>query len=466
MTEKRRPLARGLTSRLVVWQVLMLALFAMSVPLIEFAFGGRSLVEPDPTISDEISEALYVADGALALRPTSKFRRLESSAPALWFVVVSQTGLSLRYGDVPDSLAPLVDTLGALDASELRDEGYRYLDALVRLEDSPVGEVTVLFGNGPAMGPLKTLVRYAVGDILPLLVLILMVLGTTTLFVIPRLIGNSMAGLRRAVSHAEAIDLDKPGTRLPTADVPAEIAALVDAMNAALSRIDEGHERHQRFLADAAHELRTPIAILQNRIELLAQGEAGNQLMLDVQRLANLAEQLLDLQRMDNQRTDLRPVDLVAVAKNVISDLAPLAVNAGYEPQFAAEADTVPVVGDSSAIERALINVVQNAIAYGGNRGRIIIAVTSSRTIEISDDGDGIRPADRDRIFEAFHRLKPIDRGAGLGLNLVREIMKHHQGTVSVSESVSGGARFVLRFPDAATEVHPAKKSPNHKPPT
>ena len=95
MTEKRRPLARGLTSRLVVWQVLMLALFAMSVPLIEFAFGGRSLVEPDPTISDEISEALYVADGALALRPTSKFRRLESSAPALWFVVVSQTGLSL-----------------------------------------------------------------------------------------------------------------------------------------------------------------------------------------------------------------------------------------------------------------------------------------------------------------------------------------------------------------------------------
>lgn len=450
MTGKRRSLARSLTLRLIIWQVLTLTTFAMSVPLIDFVFDDRSLNEPDSTISDDIAASLQPANGAIDLRPTPYFEELTKIAPKLWFVVAGSSGQTLSYGDVPQTLEPLAQSLAILDVTEWDEESYRYLGALVKLEDSPVGEVRVLFGNGPMMSPLTALARYAVGDVLPILLLILLVLASTTVIMIPRLIRSSMAGLRRAVSRAETIDLNKPGTRLPTADVPAEIAALVDAMNAALRRIDDGHERHQRFLADAAHELRTPIAILQNRIELLGTGAASNQLLLDVQRLSNLAEQLLDLQRMNHKRSDLRPVDLVTVAKHVMSDLAPMACNAGYEPHFTTEAESVRVIGDSSAIERAIINVVQNAIAYGGNRGRIVVAVLRDRAIEVSDDGDGVPPAQRDQIFEPFHRLKPIDRGAGLGLNLVREIMRHHDGTISAGESRSGGARFILQFPARA----------------
>ena len=446
MSEKRRSLARRLTLRLIIWQVLTLTAFAMCVPLIDFAVSGGPLNEPDPTISDDIAASLHTADGVLELRPTEDFRQLIEAAPGLWFVVSDTAGRTLRYGDVPKEVEPLAQALDVQQAAGMHRSSFYQGDALFTLEQSPVGEVSILFGNGTMMSPLVRLARYAVGDVLPILLVVLGVLAVTTAFVIPRLVRSSMVGLRLAVSRAGAIDLDRPGTQLPTSDVPAEIAALVEAMNAALRRIDDGHERHKRFLADAAHELRTPIAVLQNRIELLAGNEAGRQLLLDVQRLANLAEQLLDLQRMNHKRSDFRVVDLVTVAKGVMSDLAPMAVSAGYEPHFSAEASSVRVMGDSSAIERAIINVVQNAIAYGGNRGRISLAVLRDGAVEVSDDGEGVPPDQKERIFEPFHRLKPIERGAGLGLNLVRQIMSHHDGTASVLESPSGGARFVLQF--------------------
>src|SRR5690606_27501130 len=99
--------------------------------------------------------------------------------------------------------------------------------------------------------------------------------------------------------------------------VPSELHPLVRAMNSALQRLDDGMERRQRFLADAAHELRTPIAILQTRIELLAAGPERTRLLLDVARLANLANQLLDLQRLEEGRPNFEDLDLVEVAAQV-----------------------------------------------------------------------------------------------------------------------------------------------------
>src|SRR5690606_3591867 len=120
--------------------------------------------------------------------------------------------------------------------------------------------------------------------------------------------------------------------------------------NNGLQRLDDGMERRQRFLADAAHELRTPIAILQTRVELLPPGEQRNQLLLGVARLANLANQLLDLQRLDSDVAVFQPVNLVELAAQVTADMAPLAIAAGDEISFDTEDEVVTVSADAASL--------------------------------------------------------------------------------------------------------------------
>jgi len=218
------------------------------------------------------------------------------------------------------------------------------------------------------------------------------------------------------------------------------------AVNAALERLDEGYERRQRFLADAAHELRTPIAILTTRLEALPDGSQRTRLLADAARLANLAEQLLDLQRIDRTARDAAPVDLVRLARQVAADLAPLAIAGGFDLSVEAEVDRVEVLGDAPSLERALTNLVQNAIEHAGD-GSIAIRVERDGAVEVVDEGEGVPPAHRRRIFEPFQRLNPRERGAGLGLHLVSEIVRLHRGSIAVLDGPNGGARFRMLLP-------------------
>jgi signal transduction histidine kinase len=131
----------------------------------------------------------------------------------------------------------------------------------------------------------------------------------------------------------------------------------------------------------------------------------------------------------------------------VVLDLAPLAFAAGYEMSFEQEDDTIVVTGDQTSLERALTNLVQNAIDHGQRRGTILVRVTRAGRIEVSDDGDGIPADERAQIFEPFRRLRAGGRGAGLGLDLVQTIMRLHGGQVEVTEAPSGGACMCMVFP-------------------
>jgi signal transduction histidine kinase len=271
-----------------------------------------------------------------------------------------------------------------------------------------------------------------------------------TLVATPIVIRTAIEGLDEAAHQARKIDIDERGTRLPVAAVPIEIAPLVNAVNDALGRLDEGYERHKRFLADAAHELRTPIAILTTRLEALPQGCEKARLIEDVARLATLTEQLLDLQRLEHHLVELSSIDLVAIGAQVTADLAPIAIAAGYEISLQNEADRIEAWGHQSSLERALVNLVQNAIQHGGRRGAIVVGVHLPATIEVSDQGPGIPASQREQVFEPFHRLQPFTRGAGLGLNLVQEIVRLHRGEVSVVDTPDG-ACFRITLPPVST---------------
>ncbi|MGY3620461.1 sensor histidine kinase [Bradyrhizobium sp. USDA 10063] len=393
------------------------------------------------------------ADGTLFLHETSALKELRDDTPDLWFVIHDKAGHSLSEGDVPPAFTRLGGTLGDIGQAKFgwdraKDDS-RHLSGQMKLVDTAAGEVQIIATSETRISDAKSLLQIAVaffGLTLPGLAL----MALATLVATPLVIRNALAGLDEAAHQAGEIDIDKRGARLPVGAVPTEIAPLVSAVNDALGRLDEGYERHRRFLADAAHELRTPIAILTTRLEGLPQSMEKARLIEDVSRLSTLTEQLLDLQRLEQRLAQSSAIDLAGLCAQVIADLAPLAIAAGYEISLQHDDERIEVWGDRGALERAVVNLVQNAIQHGGHRGAIVVAVSAPATIEVRDQGPGIPASERERIFEPFHRLQPQTRGAGLGLNLVREIINLHRGEVTVTERSGHGACFRISLPPIA----------------
>ncbi|MVT64309.1 sensor histidine kinase [Bradyrhizobium pachyrhizi] len=442
-----------LSWRLVTLQALLLAM--LIVCLISALCATGFLIVPrdeDHVISIVQGAVARDGKGDLILRPTTELQKLRDDTPDLWFLVRDRQGRSLTEGAVPPEFARIGDALDQISQARLGwqmfEDDPRKPPARLKRVNSDAGPVQVLTATQGPMSSVKT----ALATTLAFLAIALpglFLMACATFIATPMVVKRAFAGLDTTADEARRIDFRQRGSRLSADHLPLEVAPLVTAINDALKRLDDGYSRHQRFVADAAHELRTPIAILNTRLESLPPGPEKTRLLEDSARLATLAEQLLDIQRFDQCRNPFVRVDLVAVARNVAADLAPLAIAAGYELSLDTAIDRVETLGDRAALERALTNLVQNAIQHGGRRGTITIHVGSAATIDVSDEGDGIPQDQRTRIFDPFYRLAPLDRGAGLGLNMVREIARLHGGHVSVLDGPKGGACFRLTLPPA-----------------
>ncbi|MHC2438136.1 sensor histidine kinase [Bradyrhizobium sp. USDA 4451] len=446
-----------LRSKLSWWLVtLQAALLALLVILLiaGLCASGILLVPRDEDHVIGIVQGALARDpqGGLMLRPTPDLKELRENTPDLWFVVRDRQGHSLSEGAVPNEFARIGDALDQISQARLGwqmfEDDPRKPPARMKRVNSDAGPVQVMTATQGPMTRAKTVLATSLA-FLAVALPGLMLMAAATFVATPMVIRRAFAGLETAADEARRIDFRQRGSRLSAEHLPLEVAPLVSAVNDALKRLDDGYSRHQRFVADAAHELRTPIAILNTRLESLPPGPEKTRLLEDSARLATLAEQLLDIQRFDQCRNPFVRVDLVAVARNVAADLAPLAIAAGYELSLETATDRVETLGDRAALERALTNLVQNAIQHGGRRGTITIHVGSAATIDVSDEGDGIPQDQRARIFDPFYRLAPLDRGAGLGLNMVREIARLHGGHVSVLDGPKGGACFRLTLPPA-----------------
>ncbi|MEH2478246.1 signal transduction histidine kinase [Nitrobacteraceae bacterium AZCC 2146] len=450
-----RSSAKSLRSRLV-WRLVPLqaAMLAAVVLLVVGTLWASGLLldqRDEDYVSDVLRDAIARdATGRIVLRPTSDLQKLRADVPDLWFSIRDRTGHSLSEGAVPE---PFAQIGGALDQIGQARLGWQLLEgdprrpaARMKWVKTAVGDAQIITATQGEISTARaalatTLVLF--GFVLPSLLLMTL----ATFIATPIVVRGALAGLSNAAEEARQIDIDSRGARLPVDKVPTEVAPLVRAINDALARLDQGYERHKRFLADAAHELRTPIAILNTRLESLPDGPEKMRLLEDVARLAMLAEQLLDLQRLGQGPTAFSRVDLVAVGRSVVADLAPLAIAAGYDISFEAEADYVMVMGDEASLGRAVTNLVQNAIQHGGRHGVITIGVHADGAIEVEDQGPGIPADQREKIFEPFHRMQPASRGAGLGLNLVREIVRLHNGHVVVLDGIGSGACVRIRLP-------------------
>lgn len=376
------------------------------------------------------------ASGNLSIAMTPDLVDLQVTTPGIWFVVEDDGGETATFGAVPSFYRSLVGQLSQLSYAQLRDRNPPYdLAAVVRREATELGNITIL-----AHGALSELTFTVLLASNALMLPIFGVLTVVSLLVTSWVVRRSLKGLSRIAQEAEKIDVEWPGRRLSERHLPREIAPLVRTFNEVLRRLDEGYERRKRFIASASHELRTPIAILMSKVES-SDVKQVRALGVDVNRLAVLAEQLLDVERL-NTTCNFEGVELRQLARSVAADVAPLLLAAGKSIEVKARL-AASVVGDEGALKRVMMNLIQNAMEHGGRR---IIMRVGNTFFEVQDDGPGIPLGEREQVFEAFYRLKPRSSGGGLGLNLVREVVKRHSGTVAITDAPGGGTIVRVTF--------------------
>lgn len=408
---------------------------------------GRVVDETGQETVAAIQRALVRdAAGKLAAEPTPELQQLQKSDPPFWFVVRDGRGEELRHGVVPPEYLKLLDAFDGLDRVAINPEpdSTRPKSRFERVE-SRAGPVAVMAQTG---GPL-TVKNTLKGTGIAFLFLVAPMALVTCLGVIlatPFVVKRGLKGVVATAEHAEGIDVHERTTRLPLANVASEIRPLVNAVNRAFDRLNEGYDRQERFLADAAHELRTPITTLQINIEGLPSDPLKVKLMQASARLATLAEQLLDLQRLDRIASqDRQQIDLKALCERMAGDIAPLAIMNRCTLSVDAPRP-LWVRGDAPSLERALTNLIQNAIEHGGPGCDIQVRLWEPSGFEVLDSGPGIPEADRERVVAPFHRLVPRGRGAGLGLHLVAEVARLHGGQLTIGSSESGGAKMRLEL--------------------
>jgi two-component system sensor histidine kinase TctE len=420
--------------------ILQFALLFISVPII-VALAVRA-DSGGPYTSEAITPVIARAivrggEGHLEVRITPELAELRSETPELWFVAEDDAGRSVTFGHVPSQFTSFIGTLSDLSYAQFRDRSPPYrLSAVVRREVAPAGTITVL-GHGKLTNLSLIVIMASNVAAIPIFVLLALI----SLIVTPWIVRRSLAGVSRVSREAEQINAGQRGRRLSQEHVPSEIAPLVRAVNDALGRLDEGYERQRRFIASAAHELRTPIAILRVKVDA-APDASTRRLSIDVERLGNLAEQLLDLHRLESDRID-EEIDLSSLLRRVAGDLAPLLIASDRTIEVVVN-ETQPIRGDAGAIERVVTNLVQNAIEHGG---RLVTIRVFESAFEVEDDGPGIPAEERERVFEAFHRLRPQSTGTGLGLHLVQQVVERHGGHVSIIAAPAGGTIVRVAFP-------------------
>ncbi|WP_175597312.1 ATP-binding protein [Peristeroidobacter soli] len=259
--------------------------------------------------------------------------------------------------------------------------------------------------------------------------------------------------VQSAMTSREALDL----TPLPAAGLPSEVRPLVDSFNRLLARLEEAVHVERRFIVDAAHELRTPLAVLLGQAQVARRARTLedarpvlDQLMRGAERSARLSQQLLHSARIERPADPQTPIELADIITMLIQDFEMTATQ--KEQSISVHVEPGLVRGNLDEIGILVSNVLDNALRYAGRGGHVAVrCVREGNTLrlEVLDDGPGVPEADRGRIFDRFYRVAgSAESGSGIGLSLVARIARSHAADISTGPGLEGrGFGIVVRFP-------------------
>ncbi len=261
---------------------------------------------------------------------------------------------------------------------------------------------------------------------------------------------RGLSPLKDAADQARRIDMRSLDQRISSDKIPVEIMPLIATVNDALARLDEGLSRQTRFLANAAHELRTPVMILSARANGIEKPNFRKEVQRDARRIRNIVEQLLASARLGKTEDVLNEdANLSELVPSVVDDHALLAIKYSRRLEFDGDEDPIVVRGDRRALESVVANLVDNALRAEPEGGLVLVRVLKDATIEVVDHGEGVQESDREMIFEPFWRKKGTTPGTGLGLAIAKELVEKHHGRIWVENTPGGGATFKVALPRA-----------------
>lgn len=445
------PTFRSLTARMTSLHVITILITATIIPLVLFYFMNVAV----HTIHEQAmrDQAEWLASN---LRRNSD-GKLDLELPRNLKAIFSDDYGRYAYAVLDEQGAPLLSPTpyaqGLFVSSDTIPSGYQ----VAKIGDKEIAGVSILknIGDeslwvqvGEDLHHRDVVLDDVVAEFLQRVgwtaIPVLLLLATADILIVR----NSMQPLLRVSTKAARISPNRLEVRLPVHDVPNEILPLVTSINQALDRIEKGFAHQREFIADTAHELRTPLAVLRARLETRADLLPTDELFRDVDVMSRVIGQLLDLAESDNILVHASDrADLYEVCADVAAHIAPLAL--AQDKSVALEASGAPVWvrGNAELLRRAVRNLSENALRHTPAGSTVELIVGSDATVTVLDRGDGVPVSQRDTIFQRFGVRDPYRTGgAGLGLSIVKRIAEIHQGSVTVDSRNGGGAQFTLRL--------------------
>jgi heavy metal sensor kinase len=328
---------------------------------------------------------------------------------------------------------------------------------LLQREPSAAGDYVILVA-----GPLDQLARQQrlLSRVL-LVAMPLIVLATTG--VCWWVASSALRPVTQMAAQAEAITVRSADQRLDAPTTTDELGRLARAFNRLLDRLGTALQLQRQFMADASHELRTPVSVIQTAAEVTLDRESREDweyrealtiVTEQSARLSRVVGDMLVLARADagGYRLAARPLYLDEIVAECARAASIIATKHGVELVTEIQRD-IPLVGDDGLLRELVTNLLDNAVQYTPSGGSVTVALTADTvdaTVTVSDTGYGIPAADRERIFDRFVRLDPArtsTSGAGLGLPIARWIAEQHGGTLTLQPSAAGGCLFIVRLP-------------------
>lgn len=440
MTRPNRPLAQVLIRRLVLITVIIVVLNMIVVG----AYYGSDRAELEAEVVADVTERLGARLEDSGLPADAPARAMFAKHPTAYaFALVDRTGTvvdAMNRALIPSSALDLYadDWVTAVDlpTGRLLYAGHEFRDRTDGLR--MVFVMTSDPENLLRHAFLSELRQHVWGPILPMALLLI---GASA-FVIRR----ELAPVGRAAAWARTLS---PGavTSPPSGPVPSEVADLIDGTQRALDRLASALAAETRHAAEAAHALRTPVAVLTARLDALPPGETTDKLRSDLAALARTVQQVLAASRTEALSAPTEgALDLRRPAEAVLSALAPFAYSKGVDLSLSLPDTPVLARANDEAVQLALTNLVENAVLHGGP-GEVEVTLGPGPRLSVRDHGPGL-PADAgERIFQPFWRAPgAVAGGTGLGLAIVDRLQRAQGGTVAVQKPKGAGLEIVLTF--------------------